>query len=426
MIKRPACTVIPWAVGPGLVCLALLCGCYDSPEEGNHDPVTTDECGDIKSALFPIINGVDGPDTSVADLSEAQIASIGGITADVTFGEGHCTATLIAPNVALTAAHCIDSDPFSIFFSIGNDFSEERRDFMFASREWHFHPLYAEGYWEHDVAILILLGDPLAEGLMPIPVNCEPTSLVGETVQLVGYGLTDPDFRNTQRFWTTMSVINEDAGAYQTFSEDSFVCYGDSGSPALYTKADGEIYVMGVASRMEREDCRGYSLYVRTDFSCDFISAYASHEPCWGQTYEGRCSDDRSVRCEDGEVVVEDCGLSGGVCDLNAEGLYRCVAGPDLCEGETYEGRCDGNRAVWCDGVTVHSVPCYTDTVCMDRGDGFFRCVNECDTIGREGRCSEDNTRVRWCEDGVIKERDCALCSQTCGFAGDPLGYYCL
>ena len=334
--------------------------------------------------------------------------------------------SLIAPNVALTAAHCIDSDPFSIFFSVGNDMDELHRDFMFASREWHIHPRYAAGYWENDVAVLILLGDPLAEGLIPIPVSCEPTSLVGETVQLVGYGLTDLDARNTQRFWTTMSVINEDSAVYQLFDEDSFVCYGDSGSPALYTKSDGEISVMGVASRVEREDCRGYSLYVRTDFSCDFINAYASHEPCWGQTFEGRCSDDRSVRCEDGEVVVEDCGLTGRLCDLNAEGLYRCIEGPDLCEGETYEGRCDGNRAIWCDGEAVHIVPCYTDTVCMDRGDGVFRCVNECDTIGREGRCSDDGARVRWCEDGVIKERDCALCNQTCGFAGDPLGYYCL
>ena len=406
---------------------ASLAGCYGSSGK-KEDPVE-DECGDIKAAIFPIINGVMEPDPDVVELTPSQIAAVGGILLSTSTWRGNCTATLIAPNAVLTAAHCVDSlDVFSIDFSVGQDVSFYNRDAAFATTEWNIHPAYPGYVSEYDIAVLILYGDPLAEGIMPIPVNCEPTSLVGETIQAVGYGLTYPSqLINTRRYWTTLPVTDETDGVYFPTSDESGPCFGDSGSPMLYTKSDGKVYVMGVDSGGEpREDCLGYSVYPRTDFSCDFIREFLPADPCWDETLQGRCEQDIAIWCEDETVHVEDCELSGMVCEQDeGSGNHRCQDAPDPCEGETYEGRCDANTAIWCEAETIIRKPCEEGELCGDAGDGLRRCVDECELIGREGRCDE-NGAARWCEDGGIRERDCAACDQECGWVDETMGFYCI
>ena len=68
---------------------------------------------------------------------------------------------------------------------------------------------------------------------------------------------------------------------------------------------------------------------------------------------------------------------------------------------------------------------CPEGTLCGDLGDGLNRCVDECMLIGMQGRCDGYNF-ARWCEDGVIKVRDCTFCGQTCGWMNDEVGNYCL
>jgi hypothetical protein len=111
-------------------------------------------------------------------------------------------------------------------------------------------------------------------------------------------------------------------------------------------------------------------------------------------------------------------------CGEDAAGNFRCLEPPDQCGTETVAGRCDGNRAVWCEDGEVRTVPCWTGSLCGDGGDGRMRCVDECELIGREGRC--DGAVARWCEEGVVRERDCGACGQACAWIDDSLGFYCL
>ena len=49
--------------------------------------------------------------------------------------------------------------------------------------------------------------------------------------------------------------------------------------------------------------------------------------------------------------------------------------------------------------------------------------VKDCDRIGYLGRCEENI--VIWCENNILKKRDCNKCGQVCTWINDTIGYYC-
>ena len=86
--------------------------------------------------------------------------------------------------------------------------------------------------------------------------------------------------------------------------------------------------------------------------------------------------------------------------------------------------------AVWCQDDEVVSSSCPDlGLVCGLDGEGNYRCVSpgpcEAEGLDYAGTCTADG-HARWCEDGVIKDRDCVLCDQTCGWVSDAVGYYCI
>jgi V8-like Glu-specific endopeptidase len=391
--------------------------------EGNLD------CGDEKTARSPIINGDPIWDPSVITITENQAKAVGFLELG---GVGGCTGTLIAPRIVLTAAHCVYSRPRYVRFYVGDNYVTPEG--VYDATSYQAHPYYGGGYVDFDIAIVELATDPMAAGVQPIPAHLEPPqTLAGQDVQAVGFGITRAGTGgNTRKWWTVLRVTREVPTIFQvTGLHDNGTCQGDSGGPLLWHDPELGTRVHGALSSGDSSDCLGNSFYPRTDTpdNAAFIRTYIPEDLCEGETLEGRCDGNTAIYCEADAIVVDTCD-AWEACQLDAEGHYRCVV-TDPCRGETFEGRCDdAGAAIWCEDedILVHGCPDF-GYWCGMNDDGLYRCLppGPCQAEGLDwnGVCTEDG-HVRWCEDGQVKDRDCWLCNQDCGWAGDTLGNYCL
>jgi len=334
-----------------------------------------------------IYGGVDGPE--LYDIPEAQKMSIGALIGSNYGWSNFCTATLIADNVVLSAAHCVrggfmtpDLQPDDVKFIIGRDAANP--DYTFDVEAIYDNPGYEQGDPDaasHDQSILILkesVRDTIPD-IRPIPYNVEAlgSAFVGEHVQNVGFGSTDKAAgdSNTERWWTTELVSSLENNSFTVYGEGIHgVCFGDSGGPSLYMM-NGALKVIGTVSWGD-ENCVGYDHFARTDRDAEWLMQYAEpYEDCGDLDEAGECIEGTARWCEDGVVKEVNCTQQLEICGTDGNGDNRCL--PDPCEGLTQQGSClPGEIATWC-------------------------------------------------EDGQIKQRHCEPCGQICDWTGSALGYYC-
>lgn len=350
------------------------------------------ECGDEKENIGrytrPVINGNHDFDSDLIQLSPSQVNAIGAVMMEYENGwENMCTGTLIAPDVVLTAAHCVLAGGLvtpasNLAFGFGEDVSTGE---LVEVADVHHHPDYNRRTGRNDVAVLVLKTEAreIIDNVVPIPYDCQapdPAELMGEWVQTVGYGCIDNycHKENTRRMWAKEQII--DISNFD-FTASGFgiqgVCSGDSGGPALRTMHTGEVRIIGTLHAVDFE-CSHLSWYPATFDSCDFIHSYAAG--CRNESESGRCDGDVLVYCHEKQVIIVDCSLHSKQCGAVPTGEFRCI--------------------------------------------DVFEPGGPCGSLTRQGRC-KDNT-VIWCENDVVKERRCADCMQTCGFFSEAVGYYCV
>jgi hypothetical protein len=182
---------------------------------------------------------------------------------------------------------------------------------------------------------------------------------------------------------------------------------------------------MADASIVTSMSCLGTFYYPRTDKWCDYIKSVLPADPCQGETLQGRCEGNIAVYCADNNVIRDDCAAAGNTCGQGTDGNFRCQQqSSDPCLGETFNGRCENNyTALWCENGQINRVECQEGTICMIQSDGTSRCVDKCPAIGRIGIC--ENNIAYWCENETVLYRDCNICNQICDYVDDNMGYYC-
>ncbi|MFO0728945.1 MAG: trypsin-like serine protease [Myxococcota bacterium] len=181
-----------------------------------------------------------------------------------------CTAALIAPDVALTAAHCVfDLDgarvpASSLIFGL----DEEVLEVASVSLN-HYAP--GTSAW-NDLAVLALR-DASSVSPMPIAHSAPET---GARLTVVGYGVTRATGAHTGTGGGTRRSTTVVLGELRTrelaySSELRGACYGDSGGPIL-ARLGGREVIVGVTSRGTAVDCAGLDIATRVDAYASWIT----------------------------------------------------------------------------------------------------------------------------------------------------------
>ena len=205
-------------------------------------------------------------------------------------GVGACSATLIAPNLLLTARHCVSSHPEEEVICGRSGLGEVlSASDIFATNDT---PLGGDSKWFRasevrvptegddtcgfDVALVILSENVPAGVASPAIPRIDRDVLQGEAYVAVGYGLADRGRFGSRRVRDGLKVACEPGrcGFGVTggeFRGETGVCQGDSGGPAL--DADGK--VVGVVSR-GGDDC-STPVYTTVTAWRDLIADTATH-----------------------------------------------------------------------------------------------------------------------------------------------------
>ena len=229
-------------------------------------------------------------------------------------GDGYivffCTATLIAPDLVLTAGHCFDgASPTWVFF--GTNVFAGTGQFEDVD-SWEIHPLWDgledEGSVGYDMALIRL--QSAVSGIAPIPLyEGAASTLQGDTVRYVGFGDSDGASESTTK--RTATSVVDDADYFDLFITSRLSgspCYGDSGGPMLVEGGDG-LTVAGVNSFVI-DACGDRVGATRVGEYLDWIDDPEDWEPPEGDDDDAGDDDDDDPEVE--TVNLDDMGRGSG------------------------------------------------------------------------------------------------------------------
>ena len=221
-----------------------------------------------------------------------------------------CSGTLIAPDVVLTAGHCIDTHPDLVL--VGSvDYSKPGGEVIKVKQAI----AYPDWQHQYDVGVLVLDHAATPEP-RAIAGECavKQNLVAGAAVEVVGFGLTTKSGTgdNTQLNEAQLPVVDPTCasdpwcqpaiapdGEFTAGGMGTDSCFGDSGGPLFLPTAHGPALI-GVVSRGVGESgapCGGGGVYVRADKVVPWIEKVTGRKlmrtPCGGKADgEGTEADD--------------------------------------------------------------------------------------------------------------------------------------
>jgi uncharacterized protein (TIGR03382 family) len=209
----------------------------------------------LDSAGPPVATRTRGQAIIGGDLSESsEFSATGMIMAE---GVLVCTATLIAPDVALTAAHCLHPPPFgALGFTLDSD-AANGTDALISIKVTHQHPdfdgsvdPYVDLATRNDIGVLIL-DRPITDvppELIDEPIFDTPLDN-GTDLAMCGYGWEVWNSGGLPRKRDAMMVVDRTADfEFSTMPANPQPCNGDSGGP-LIVNDQGSRRIVGLVSR---------------------------------------------------------------------------------------------------------------------------------------------------------------------------------
>ena len=289
----------------------------------------------------PIING---EDAEVEDWPQAGaiVPQVVGMAPAIM-----CSSTLIAPDVVLTAAHCVDEAYIGAFEALywsrqadlrrydGSTEPNAPPDAVVAA-DWIMHPDWSIdalgiGLAEnHDIA-LVFLDEALTDIRLAVLASPEEDAEMesGDEVVIVGWGMTDPadplSYGLKQQGVEAVAEIADYEFQVGEDGDSTRKCHGDSGGPTFraYETDSTEIYrQLGVASHTyDENDCMtAGAVETRVNFYRDWVA----------EEMEARCDDDSRVWCDEPGILPAPPPIPLDVSDVT---LVGCSAAPGSAVG---------------------------------------------------------------------------------------------
>ncbi len=183
-----------------------------------------------------------------------------------------CSGALIAPNVVLTAAHCIADEhdgPYDVFF--GAQVAGEGS--VIPVEAVLVHPAYEATTHRFDAALLRLAFDSTNA---PYRIVSDVSALleVGASVRAVGFGAEDAlEGFPEQKRSGVMAIAEADDDRFSTLPAPAMTCTGDSGGPVLASEYRGEERLVGLTVSGD-PGCKKEAINQRIDRLNDFIAPF--------------------------------------------------------------------------------------------------------------------------------------------------------
>lgn len=198
-----------------------------------------------------------------------------------------CSGTLIAPDVVLTAGHCIEPGPVEVVVD-SVDYADRSQGVRVPVKWARAYPLWDRRY---DIGV-VMLEHPAPGAARKVAAACTARErlVAGAQLRVVGFGLAtrDASDRNTRLREATVPVIDASCtmdlacepsiaphGEFIAGGAGSDACFGDSGGPIFVDDGHGPA-VIGVVSRgvaLPGAPCGNGGVYVRVDKVVSWIQS---------------------------------------------------------------------------------------------------------------------------------------------------------